>query len=115
MPALVPTLASALGVADGQFRAGRLSHARRAYASLLERAQDKGDHATEVIARVMLAWAALRARDLDGARDGLEQAAQRVDPQHLDSYARYRKVLVRLALEDGAPGTALTEAQDYLR
>lgn len=114
MPALVPTLSSSLAAADALFHSGRVSVARKAYGELLERAQDKSDRATEAAARTMLAWCALRARDVEGARELLREVGQQVDPQHLDTYGRYRRVLARVAVEASEPGVARTEARDYL-
>lgn len=114
MPALVPTLASSLAHADTLFQSGRVSMARKAYGDLLERAQDKSDRATEATARTMLAWCALRARDVDGARELLREVGLQVDPQHVQSYGRYRRVLARAAVEASPPEIARTEARDYL-
>ena len=114
MPALVPTLASSLAQADAWFAAGRVGVARQAFGELVERAQDKSDRATEGIARSMLAWCALKARDLDGARDALRAAVDRIDPGHHEAYGRYRRVLARLAIEASDRPTALQETRDYL-
>lgn len=106
VPALVPTLAHSLARADATFRSGRTAAARRAYGELLERAQDKSDRATEVIARIMLAWCAVRARDPEAARALLDGCRDQLDPQHHEAYGRYRRVIGRMAVEAGPPEAA---------
>lgn len=114
MPALVPTLASSLIRADGAFRARRTAAARKAYEVLLERAQEKSDRATEVTARIMLAWCALRARDLDAATDLLELAREHVDPAWGEGQSRLKRVSVRLAIATHGPSEARQQVRDYL-
>ena len=115
MSLLTTTLTTLLARADEQFRAGKISLARAQYADLLERAQDKSDRPTEVVVRAMLAWCALRANDLELASDLLQAASRFIDPEHLDAYGRYRRVLVRLALERDAADVAESEMRDYLQ
>lgn len=114
VPALVPTLAHTLARADATFRSGRTAAARRAYGDLLERAQDKSDRATEVIARIMLAWCAVRARDPEAARALLDACRDQLDPQHHEAYGRYRRVIGRMAVDAGPPELADRELRATL-
>ena len=114
MPALVTTLLRLRDQADAHFEAGRLGAARMAFAELLESAQERADVTHQVTARVMLARCALGRRALDEARDHLGQAASLIDPDHLDSYGRYRAALVRLALVDSASDESQHELLEYL-
>jgi len=114
MSVLVTTLRSVLANADAHLAAGRLGASRRAYEDLLERTQARTDRAMEVVARSMLAQCLLRTRDVDGARDQLQSASRLLDPLHLESHARYRRSLCRLALEEGLPNTVEPELRDYL-
>jgi hypothetical protein len=74
---------------------------RRAWEDLVQRAQDKRDRATEVVARSMLARCLLRMQQRDEARHELSLAARVVDPVHGPAMARYRGALARLAVEEG--------------
>ena len=114
MSVLVTTLRSVLATADAHLAAGRLGAGRKAYEDLLERSQEKTDRAMEAVARSMLALCMLRTRDLDGARSQLQSAGRVLDPLHLESYARYRRSLCRLAIEEGNAGTVVAELRDYL-
>ncbi len=100
--------------ADALFHDGRLGAARKAFAELVERAQDKGDRATELIARIMLAGCAVRARDLDAARAVLDEVADQLDPAHDEAVARFRRVQVRIAVDAAPPDEARQAARDYL-
>lgn len=115
MRSLVTTLRTLLAQADDHFDSGRTSRARATYEELLERAQERADRATEVVARSMLARVHLKRRDLDAARGELEQARTLIDPAHLASRARYRSVRARLAVAEGPPGDARDALEDYLR
>lgn len=115
VPHLVTTLRSLLAQADAHFDSGRIAQARAAFEDLLERSQEKTDHAMEVVAHTMLAHVHLRRRDPEAARHEIGLAAERLDPNHLESHARYRAVLARLALADSAPEVARQELLDYLR
>ncbi|MEQ1568464.1 MAG: hypothetical protein ABMA64_22700 [Myxococcota bacterium] len=115
MASLVPTLARLVEQADQVYADGRLPAARRAYEDLVQRAQDKVDRSTEVVARSMLAVCLLRLREAHGAREQLSAAGRLVDPERLDVYARYRMALIRLAVEEGPPDAARAEAIEYLR
>ena len=114
MSVLVTTLRSVLAGADAHLAEGRLGPSIRAYEDLLERSQSRTDRAMEVVARSMLAQCLLRSRDLDGAREQLQSAARLLDPLHLESHARYRRSLCRLAVEEGLPNTVRRELRDYL-
>jgi tetratricopeptide (TPR) repeat protein len=114
MSVLVTTLRSVLATADGHLSEGRLGAALRAYEDLLERSQARTDRAMEVVARSMLAQCRLRSRDVDGAREQLHTAARVLDPLHLESHARYRRSLCRLAVEEGLSNTVKSELRDYL-
>ncbi len=114
MSVLVTTLRSVLASADLHLAAGRIGPSRKAYEDLLERAQERTDRAMEVVARSMLSQCLLRTRDLEGARDQLQTAARILDPLHLESHARYRRSLCRLAVEEGLPNTVRDELRDYL-
>lgn len=118
MSALVPTLRSLLDHADALFEAGRIPAARAAFEDLLERAQDKSDTATESMARTMLARCLLRRKDVDGARDALDEAARRLPTHHMEASRRYQAAVARVhvalaarAAENSGP-EELTEARD---
>jgi tetratricopeptide (TPR) repeat protein len=118
MPFLVPAsggLATLLASADALHANKRWPQARRAWELLVQRAQEKADRGTEGVSRAMLAWCLLRLRDLEGAREQLAFAARITGPDHPDAIARYRKVLARLAIEDGPADRARTELRAYLR
>ena len=115
MPALVPTLTTALSRADTQFASGRIPSAARRYAEVLDLAQQKTDRGAEVIARSMLAWCALKTRDLDAAQDQLQLAGAQLDPAHLVAHARYRKVRVRWILDTSEARVSSQELLEYLR
>lgn len=114
MRELVPTLTSLVAQADRAFSDGRVAAARRAYEDLVQRAQDKHDRGTEVIARSMLARCLLRMQQRDEARSELSFVARVVDRGH-PAYSRYRGALVRLAVDEGPPETTRRELVDYLR
>lgn len=114
MRELVPTLAAQVAQADRTFADGRVPAARRAYEELVQRAQDKHDRGTEVIARSMLVRCLLRMQQRDEARAELSLAARVVEPGH-PAYARYRSSLVRVAVDEGPPESARRELVDYLR
>jgi len=114
MSVLVTTLRSVLAGADEHLVHGRIGPSLRAYEDLLERSQARTDRAMEVVARSMMARCLLRSRDIDGAREQLQSAARLLDPLHLESHARYRRSLCRLAIEEGLPNTVRSELRDYL-
>jgi len=114
VPTLVTTLRSLLSQADAHFENGRIAQARSAFEDLLERSQEKADHAMEVVARTMLAHVHLRRRDTEAARNELDMAAELLDAQHMESHTRYRAVLARLALAGSAPEVAHREVVAYL-
>ena len=83
--------------------------------NLLDLAQQKTDRGAEVIARSMLAWCALKTRDLDAAQDQLQLAGAQLDPGHLVAHARYRRVWVRWVLDTREADTSKQELLEYLR
>jgi tetratricopeptide (TPR) repeat protein len=114
MPQLVPTLAALVSQADQAFHDGRIPAARRAFEDLVQRAQEKRDRPTEVVARSMLARCLLKMQQRDEARRGLELAGRVADPTHTPAFGRYRAAVARLALEEGPPGAARDELLAYL-
>ncbi len=101
MSALVPTLRSLVDHADALYEAGRLAVARSAYEDLLERAQEKGDRGSEVIARCMLARCHLRRKDLDAARDAMHHARRGMPyAERPDVARRYQAANARLLVAE---------------
>jgi len=68
----------------------------------------------EVVARTMLAHCHLRRHDPEAAREELQLASQLLDPAHVESHARYRSVLARLAVHEGPEEVVEGELLDYL-
>jgi len=114
VPSLVTTLRQLLAQADALFEAGRIGQARTCYEDVLQRAQEKADRASEVVARSMLARIHLKRRDMDAAREELQLAAQFLDPLHLESHGRYRMVLARLAVAESPDDVGEQELLAYL-
>jgi len=114
MPGLSTTLRSLTDYADSLWYYGRPSAARAVYEDLLQRSQERTDRMTEVIARSMLALSALRRKDIEQAQAQLQSAGRYVDPEHLDSYERYRSALCRMAIEGASRDSAKQELIDYL-
>jgi ATP/maltotriose-dependent transcriptional regulator MalT len=114
MSGLVTTLRGQLEYADLLWQQGRHGAALSAYEGLLQRAQERTDRMTEVVARSMLALCSLRRKDLEDAQNQLQSAGRYVDPEHLESYERYRSSLCRLALDGGYGDSARQELLDYL-
>jgi tetratricopeptide (TPR) repeat protein len=114
MPGLATTLRSLTEYADSLWYQGRQSAALGVYEDLLQRSQERTDRMTEVIARSMLALCCLRRKALEEAQLQLRSAGRYVDPEHLDSYERYRAALCRLAIEGSSPEAAKQELLDYL-
>lgn len=101
MSALVPTLRSLVDHADALYDAGRVAAARTAYEDLLERAQEKGDRGSEVIARCMLARCHLRRKDLDAARDAMHHARRGMAyAERPDVARRYQAANARLIVAE---------------
>lgn len=107
MSALVPTLRSLVDHADALYDAGRVGAARTSYEDLLERAQEKGDRGSEVIARSMLARCHLRRRDIDAARDCMHHARRGLPyAERPDVARRYQAANARLLVAEAeAPQT----------
>jgi tetratricopeptide (TPR) repeat protein len=114
MPGLATTLRSLADYADTLWYQGRQSAAMAVYEDLLQRSQERTDRMTEVIARSMLALCALRRKDIEQAQVQLQSAGRYVDPEHLDSYERYRAALCRLAIDGTTRESAKLELLDYL-
>jgi tetratricopeptide (TPR) repeat protein len=112
---LVPTLAALVSQADRAFAEGRIPAARRAWEDLVQRAQEKRDRPTEVVARSMLARCLLKMQLRDEARHELALAERVTDPTHTPAYGRYRAARARLAVEEGPPESTRRELRDYLR
>jgi len=111
---LIPTLHSLLAVADAHFDAGRIAKANLAFEELLGRAQDKVDRPAEVIARSMIARCLMLRRDVEEARVHARWASQVLDPNHLQSHARYRGTLARLAIQELTGDALHRELRAYL-
>jgi tetratricopeptide (TPR) repeat protein len=111
MHGLATTLRSQLDHADVLFAAGRIPAARQAYEDLLEKSQERTDRGMEVIARSMLARCLLRRKDVDGARNELDQAERGLDGGTSEAVARYRAARARLAIAGDDP---TPELRDYL-
>jgi tetratricopeptide (TPR) repeat protein len=109
--ALVTTLSSRLKAADALFEQSRFGGSVAAFSDLLSRAQEKGDHPMEIVARSMCARCLIRRHDIDGAREHLQAAGALVDPLHVQAHGRYRAALARLAV---AEGFADNELRHYL-
>lgn len=114
MPGLATTLRNLAEYADSLWYEGRQSAALGVYEDLLQRSQERTDRMSEVIARSMLALCALRRKDLEGAQVQLRSAGRYVDPEHLESYERYRGALCRLAIDGSSLEAAKQELLDYL-
>jgi tetratricopeptide (TPR) repeat protein len=114
MPSLVPTLAALVSQADRVTAEGRIPAARRAWEDLVQRAQEKRDRPTEVVARSMLARCLLRMQQRDEARHEVALAERIADPTHTPAYGRFRAAHARLALEEGPPAAARRALQEYL-
>jgi len=99
MRSLVPTLSRVLAQADTHFLEGHFAAARKQYATLMERAQDKADRSTEAVARAMLAWCALKSRDFDTAERLLERVDDLLPNGTMDAESRVRRVRIRLTAE----------------
>jgi tetratricopeptide (TPR) repeat protein len=101
MSGIATTLRSLLDHADALFEAGRIPGARAAYEELLERSQERTDRSMEVVARSMLARCLLRRKDIDGAREELDQAARHLEPGHAEAHARWQATGARIAIAQG--------------
>jgi tetratricopeptide (TPR) repeat protein len=114
MPLPATSLRSLLDRADAALSAGRVAAARTAFAELLELAQDRADRSTELAARSMLARVALRAGQVDVARELLDEAAPREDGAEIAAAARYRGAVARLAVHALDGETARARLLAYL-
>lgn len=114
MRSLVPTLSRALAQADALFVEGQFPAARKQYAALMERAQDKLDRSTEAIARAMLAWCALKSRDFETAEDVLSRVDPLLQNGTMDAESRVRRVRIRLIAELEDRRSAQQACRDFL-